>query len=746
MSSRLEKHLKTLPLAVACACAPLTAAAQTLEEVVVTAQKRSQSLQDVPISISAVSGEKLNEAGITRISDLQVYVPNLNMSEAAIGSNIYIRGVGSQVNQGFEQSVGTYVDGIYFGRPRQLRAPFFDLERVEVLRGPQSILFGKNSIAGALNLVTSKPTEAFEGSVSALYEPDHGELDTSVILSGPLTDNVAGRLAVRYREMDGFIDNVAKDSEEMETDETLIRAALRWDATENLLVDLKLETGEFNSEGRNSIIIGSPAPGGATPVVGDFTRKAALDPEFSDNNYDNATLTLNYQLGDYELVSISGWSAYDYNEEVDTDFGVGSTVQSPADEDFEQFSQELRLVSPLGRTFEHIVGVFYQVSKTDYSEPAQLDLPAVAVEIDRDFYSDSDLWAVFGQSTWNISTDFRATLGLRYTVEDKDGGRRLALRNPDGSIFNPLNMPEFAELGMPLPGLGITPHDLSGKRNEEVITPLLNLQWDVAEEAMLYASVSTGYKAGGFDARSNRATFPDGRPALEFEEEEALSMEIGAKLGLLDNAAELNIAVFRTEYDDLQVSVFDGVLGFDVQNAASATTQGVEMDGRWQVTDKLRLTGAMAYTDFEFDDYENGACYKGQTPSQVVGGVAFCDWQGNTNQFTPEFSGTLGINFVQPVLDNLELSTAVDVIYSDDYFAAPDLDPQAVQDSYVKLNARIALGRADGVWEVALVGRNLTDEEIITFANDVPLTGPVTSYFAFVERPRTVAVQATYNF
>ncbi|MEZ5568880.1 MAG: TonB-dependent receptor [Halioglobus sp.] len=712
MSSRFGKHFKTLPLAVACACGPYTVSAQTLEEVVVTAQKRSQSLQDVPISISAISGEKLNEAGITRISDLQVYVPNLSMSEAAIGSNIYIRGVGSQVNQGFEQSVGTYVDGIYFGRPRQLRAPFFDLERVEVLRGPQSILFGKNSIAGALNLVTAKPTEEFEGIVSALYEPDHGELDTSVVLSGPLTDNVAGRLAVRYREMDGFIDNVAKGSDEMETDETLIRGALRWDATENLLVDLKVETGEFNSEGRNSIIIGSPAPGGATPVVGDFTRKAALDPEFSDNNYDNATLTLNYQMGEYELVSISGWSAYDYNEEVDTDFGVGSTVQSPAEEDFEQFSQEIRLVSPLGRTFEHIVGVFYQISKTDYSEPAQLDLPTVAVEIDRDFFSDSDLWAVFGQSTWNISTDFRATLGLRYTVEDKDGGRRLALRNPDGSIFNPSNMPEFAELGMPLPGLGITPHDLSGKRNEEVVTPLLNLQWDVAEEAMLYASVSTGYKAGGFDARSNRATLPDGRTALEFEEEEALSMEIGAKLGLLDNAAELNIAVFRTEYDDLQVSVFDGVLGFDVQNAASATTQGVEMDGRWQVTDKLRLTGAVAYTDFEFDDYENGACYKGQTPSQVVGGVSFCDWKGNTNQFTPEFSGTLGINFVQPLLENLELSTAVDVIYSDDYFAAPDLDPQAVQDGYVKVNARIALGRADGVWEVALVGKNLTDEEI----------------------------------
>tara|TARA_R100000005_G_scaffold94720_1_gene73619 strand:- start:9600 stop:10319 length:720 start_codon:yes stop_codon:yes gene_type:complete len=227
MFARFDKTLKILPLAVACACAANAASAQMLEEVVVTAQKRSQSLQDVPISINAVSGEKLKEAGITRIADLQVYVPNLTMSEAAIGSNIYIRGVGSQVNQGFEQSVGTYVDGIYFGRPRQLRAPFFDLERVEVLRGPQSILFGKNSIAGALNLVSAKPTDEFEGSVSALLEPDHGELETSLVLSGPLSDTLSGRLALRYREMDGFIDNVAKGIDEMETEETVVRGALR---------------------------------------------------------------------------------------------------------------------------------------------------------------------------------------------------------------------------------------------------------------------------------------------------------------------------------------------------------------------------------------------------------------------------------------------------------------------------------------------------------------------------------------
>ncbi|GAB3275429.1 TonB-dependent receptor [Parahaliea aestuarii] len=723
-----------------------TASAQVLEEVVVTAQKRVEGLQDVPISISAVGGEKLNDAGITRMADLQTMVPNLTMSEAGIGSNVYIRGVGSQVNQGFEQSVGTYVDGIYYGRPRQLRQPFFDLARIEVLRGPQGILFGKNSIAGALNLVTNRPSDEFELQLSGLYEPRHDEIDTSLIVSGPLTDTLAGRLALRKREMGGYIENIGENRDEMETDEWVGRAVLEWNPTADLTLTLKGELGTFDSIGRNSVIIGDAVSPAVTPVVNDYTKKGSIDPEYSNNEYETYTLTAGYALGDYELTAITGYSGYDYDEQIDTDFGMASFLQSPASEDFEQISQEIRLASPVGETFEYIVGVFYQGSETEYVEPVRLDLPTVNVMLDRDYYSDSDVWAAFGQLTWNLSASLRATVGLRYTEESKEGGRQLVLRNPDGTVFNPLGLPAFSELGMPLPPLGLYPHDLDGERDEEVVTPMLNLQWDVSDQTMLYASASTGYKAGGFDARSNRGVLPDGSDALEFEEEQALAFEVGGKLGLLDGAAELNIAAFYTEYDDLQVSVFDGVLGFDVQNAASATTQGVELDGRWQATEYLTLSAALAYTDFAFDDYANGACYKGQVPSQVIDGVPFCNWDGNTNQFTPEWSGNLGAEFYFPLGGNLELRAALDLMYSGEYFAAPDLDPNAVQDDYIKVNARLGLGSQDGTWEVALVGRNLTDEEILTFANDVPLSGAATSYFAFVERPATVALQAQYRF
>ena len=174
-----------------------SAGAAVLEEVIVTAQMRSQNLQDVPVSVSSVGGEKLIAAGIDKLEDLQAYVPNLTMSETGIGTVIYVRGIGSGINQGFEQSVGMYVDGVYYGRAQLSRAPFLDLERVEVLRGPQNILHGKNSIAGALSINTRKPSEEFEASVAGVYEPEHGEEVIDLVLSAPLTEDISFRFASR---------------------------------------------------------------------------------------------------------------------------------------------------------------------------------------------------------------------------------------------------------------------------------------------------------------------------------------------------------------------------------------------------------------------------------------------------------------------------------------------------------------------------------------------------------------------
>jgi iron complex outermembrane receptor protein len=195
-------------------CLPSLSHSAVLEEVIVTAQFREQSLQDVPVSVSALSGEKMMEAGLNKIQDLQAYVPNLTMSENGIGTAIYIRGIGSGINQGFEQSVGMYVDGIYYGRAQLARAPFLDLARVEVLRGPQNILYGKNSIAGAISIITAKPSDEFEGMVAVVYEPKYDEQVFDITLSGPLSDTVGYRFSARKREFSGYIENLTLGRDE----------------------------------------------------------------------------------------------------------------------------------------------------------------------------------------------------------------------------------------------------------------------------------------------------------------------------------------------------------------------------------------------------------------------------------------------------------------------------------------------------------------------------------------------------
>ncbi|MFM7785129.1 MAG: TonB-dependent receptor, partial [Gammaproteobacteria bacterium] len=226
-----------------------------LEEIIVTAQKREQSLQDVPISVNAVSGAKMEQVGITNLERMTAYVPNFSMNQTGISSSITVRGISSGINQSFEQSVGMYNDGIYFGKAQLTRLPLFDMERIEVLRGPQPILFGKNSIAGAVSLITAKPSQELEGSAQVLYEPDADERDYRFVVSGPLSDSFAARLSVLYREMDGWVENVGENRDERQEEEQVIRLGGLWDVNDDLSVQFKYENATFDTVGRNIELI-----------------------------------------------------------------------------------------------------------------------------------------------------------------------------------------------------------------------------------------------------------------------------------------------------------------------------------------------------------------------------------------------------------------------------------------------------------------------------------------------------------
>lgn len=785
-----RKHLFTGVLAASISLAG-GAQAQQLEEVVVTAQKRVESLQDVPISVNAVGGNKMMEAGITNMEALTAYVPNFSMNQTGLTSNITIRGISSGVNQSFEQSVGMYVDDIYYGRAQLARAPLFDMERVEVLRGPQPILFGKNSIGGAVSLITAKPTDEFEGSIQGLYEPDHGEQDYRLVLSGPISDNLSGRLSLMYREMDGYMDNAHLDRDEKEEEETIIRAALKWEATDNLTMDLKVERTEFDTEGRNIVLFNSVAlPGGVdyisalegavntynnvlipaglregpevpfTPVDGEFNWDTGQGQNTSDNEMDNITFKADYLLGDSTLTFVTGYVGYETEEICDCDFASASIIDETfQQEEYSQFSQEIRFTSPGGETIDWIAGAYYQTNELDFEDHTnvpedsllRLLSPAYSgISARRTYEADTDLWSVFAQATWNINDAWRLTVGGRYTDESKEGSREISLFQGEVGYgdTNPLLNALFSQFG-------IEAHSIEDDRDENAFTPVVTVQWDATDDVMLYATYVTGFKSGGFDLRSNGHPDPQvGVPGItgvfEFDEEEAQAWEAGAKMGMLDGAAEMNVALFYTDYDDLQTSVFDGILGFNVTNAGGAKIRGVEMDGRWLVTEGLTLSASAAYLDFEFTEFPNSQCYFGQPdPSCAETGTA--DAKGKRKEYTPEWKAAVTADYVLPVGDAFEFRVTADVSYVDNYLALPNLDPNGEQDAYTRVNGRMAFGTNDGTWEIALVGKNLTDEEVMSFGGNATLAGPLTNgtgnaYYGFIDRPRSVAIQGLYRF
>ena len=802
-----------MPLALAPALAlPAVAQNLALEEVVVTAQKRVESVQDVPISVSAMNGDRMAEANIINLESLTTYIPNFSMNQSGISNNITIRGVSSSINPGFEQSTGMYVDGIYYGRGQLSRTPMFDLERVEVLRGPQPILFGKNSIAGAVSMITARPTDEFEGAVTALYESEEKRQDYRLLLSGPLTDRLSGRFSALHREMDGAYTNTLSGGDEKREEERVLRAQLLWEASDKLSVLAKYERSDFDDFGRNvelaqsivredlasqgqgidyitalnNFVAAANSARGLQPPIaysgidGRLNRVRGGNGDFHDNTSEVFVLTADYALGDHTLTSTTGYLEYAFFQDCDCDFTGASIFNALQSERFDQFSQEVRLTSPGGETLDYIAGLYYQSNELNFND--SINVPANSllrllnpafrdIRTNRVSVQDSDLWALFAQVTWNVSERTRLVLGGRYSEEDKAAVKRQVHIGPNGveqPATDPTGRTPNALWGLnPLFGaFSIEPYEpIFARRKEKEFNPLVTLQYDLLEDAMLYATYVEGFKAGGFDIRSNGHPDPavvnarnlgrnlDIVGVFEFEDESAESFEIGAKMGL-GPAAELNIAAFYTEYTNLQTSQFDGVLGFNVGNAGEVEIKGIELDGRWRLSDGLTLSGALAYLDFEYTDFKNNQCYFGQQvldPGSVQPDGVTCDATGKRKEYTPEYSGMLSADYVMPLGRGLELRTILDLVFSDEYLFNPTLDPRSVQDAFMRVNLRIALGAQSGAWDVAFIGQNLSDEDVVTYGGEGPLAGALTGgtgmgYYKFLDRPATYALQATYRF
>ena len=715
--------------------------AAVLEEIVVTAQKREQSLQDVPVSVSVVSGESMRGFSINRMEEMTASLPNVTVAENATQDSLTIRAIGSGANHGFEQSAGTFVDGIYYGRGRSSRSPLLDVERVEVLKGPQGVLFGKNTIAGALNITTRKPTDEFVGFIGADYFfEDNESHSVTGIVSGPMSDSMAGRLVARFANSSGYVENTATGSDEPETEEVLLRGTLVLDAIDNLDVTIKAGYSKHEVDGRHmQLVEGGTHRATYESIDPDYEQK--LDYKRQVNNsifgadYDNTdaynlSATINYQMENSTLVAVTAFVGYDYDNNIPANFAANvDTATKRYEEEHEQFSQELRLQSDSNNSLEYIVGLYYQTETIDHFQDFLFDTvqsvadgfvpPSWRGKSQFDLEQETDSLAAFGQLTWHGGERFRATLGLRFTDDDKS----IDFKQTTTWTVGPLPFPT---------------RTVDDDRNDNEWTPSLNVQFDALEDVMLYAGLSRGFKSGGFDFESGG----------QFEDETVVAWEAGMKSRLADGAVELNVAVFSSEFEDLQVSAWNGT-SFVTGNAAESETQGLEMDIRWQIDENWMLSGALAYLDAEYSDFPAATCTAAQQTrynSETGDRATNCsqNLSGMELQFAPEWAGTLSLDYLHGGLGNgLELAARVGLDYSDAYFAALDLDPISEQDAYTKVHARIQITSEAG-WSVALVGKNLTDEKTTTWVNDVPFRRG--AFFGSIDPPRTIGVQVQYEF
>ena len=734
-------------------------AEEGLEEVVVTAQKRPEKLQKVPISVVAVSGERIAEQSISGLEGLSKAVPTLQVSSGGLSEQIFIRGIGSGSNQGFEQSTGIYLDGIYFGIARLSRLAFLDVERVEVLKGPQSTLFGKSTIAGALNIASARPKFDFGYGLETRYQFEGGtEGAVDAYVTGPVSDTVAVRIAMSASAGEGGFYNTYLDRNQPRNEQYAGRVSLLAQPSDRFEILATLQ-GSFNQgNGRSQQIANLDTR--FARVVSFRDQMLARDPraEFviddrrsagligfpsREDGSDQAvvgTLNASYDLGGVTLKSVTGYVDAQWREEIDSDASNIQIIETLLSQDIKQFSQEVRLESNDDGPIQYIAGLYYQSNEIDVPLSASLYNLAVigsstALRSCSSSQRDESNWGVFGQATWSVTDALRVTGGARY----QEAQREIAMHRHIAGINSCDQAPTPAQTAAAAATFGQVNFDARDESGDSYVTPTATIEYDLFEGGMAYVTYRTGFKSGGFDLSAGRfvpATF-------QYAPEKASSWEAGVKMQFLGNKARLNINVFDTTFEDLQVSSFNGT-GFTVGNAAEARSRGVEIQAEALLAPGLTTTLDLTYLNAKYEDFPGAQCYANQA---TIGTGCVANQQnlgGHVLPYSPKWSAALRFNYETDLTDTLEGFIQATVTYRTKQEVGPDGDPNRVVPEATKLDLRLGVGEIDGNWEVALLGKNLTDEMTASFGFNVPL---ITGAYVFqVDPPRTLAMQVRLKF
>lgn len=693
-------------------------------EIIVTAQKRSESAQRIPVSVEAVGGEALERANVKDLFQAVNLVPGVVFSRAPDdGLALTFRGLGTAARpQAFEQSVALFTDGVFIGKGRLYSTSFFDVERMEFIKGTQSTLLGKNASIGAISVVTRQPGKDFGVEGRGGYEFENGGYSLDGAINAPLGDAAAIRVAGHYNDLKGTVRNDFTGHQGPEAKDLGLRATLHADLSDRLGITASYQYANNDQIGASYQLVGNvPAFYGEGVLDGhtsQFTARTANGETFHRTRSHIGNLKAELELGDLTLVSQTSYVSYKLHFIDDFDFSRDDSINFLRDEKYHQFTQEFRLQSPAGGTFEYMAGLFYLSSKWDSVETQDWAVPGFPPAggpppgelfngpFTNTFIQDSKAYSAFASGTIHLGDAARIAGGLRYTREEKDVVFGRTNSGPL-TVWNTIANPPF------------NPTDLAHDSN--FLDGNISLQYDIAQSVMAYASFGHGSKSGGFVETNTIAVPPPllvgGKvPAAlvaagsAIKDEKTKSYEIGLKTTLFDRRLRFNIAGFLTDISNFQDSVFTGgPLGFITFNGP-ARSKGFEIDTAFQVVPEFRLDAGFTYAD-------STAVIQ---PIDATGTPAV-DGSGNPilaryrRSQAPKITFNINANYDQAVGDNLELHLGAGVRHrSSMYNQRQELFPS---EPLTTLDLSIGLKSPDDRWGIDLVGKNVTNSISEDFAS-----------------------------
>ncbi|WP_345421410.1 TonB-dependent receptor [Halioxenophilus aromaticivorans] len=718
-----------------------------LEEVVVTARKRDENSQDVPLAISAYGEGQLDALKVRDLEDLSVGMPNVSLDDTGTArgyANFSIRGLG--INSSIisiDPTVGMFVDGVYLGVSAGQVFDMFDLESIEVLRGPQGILFGRNVTGGAILVNTKKPGDEFEGSVRAAVDGGgDGGLNRYLMgsVSGPLSDTFAGKLSLYVNDDEGWFENQHTGDDFGEVREEMARAVGVWTPSSNTEFVFRLETGETESDGppAQSHTNGSGVPG----TFANFDRDShdfAIDEEgFYNSESDAVTIEANIDVGfgDGTITNILGWRQLYTTSLGDIDSQPVWIFHSASWTDAEQISNELRYSGTFGENTTLTTGLYYFNNDVQYHERRELlgiatGGVAPAATFDGGGYYEVETIGVFAAVDYALTDMLTLTAGLRYTQEEKEA-RIASLSQNIASIGVPT-----CNLVAPAAGEAKCTTDFNDDDSWNSLSPKLGLTYLLSDDAQVYAHWTRGFRSGGYNLR-NTSFNPADVPG-PFDEETVDAFEVGYKSTY--EKGRLNAAVFYNRVSDMQREVnYAGPIGVVqlVRNTADADVMGLELDATYSVSDSIILTAGLGYTNAEYTDMKADLNRDGVVDSSD---------EGLELPRAPELTYSLGINHDMDIGDWGYMSSRISYSYRDDQ-AYTDDNLGYILDQEI-LNAGIDLSSADGAWQFGIYGKNLLND--VKHGGDTQLPNeisgvPTGGTFSPLSKGRIIGVEATYNF